>query len=223
MTEPGKELEAVVVANGAFQHPARLLELIDGAALVIAADGGANWLSSQGRAPDVLVGDMDSVSPQVLHSLDDGRCRVVRHSPRKDETDTELALHQAMAMGATRIVILGATGGRIDHTLANVVLLLMPKLAGIETVIFDGCSYLSIVRRAGLIRGRVGDVVSLIPIGGSAEGIVTEGLEYPLHDETLRLGAARGVSNVLIRPEAHITVRRGNLVAVHTPRRYLER
>ena len=222
MTEPKKDLDVVVVANGDMRHPARLLLIVDRGDLVVAADGGANWLASQRRLPDLLVGDMDSVNPGVLQALEDGGCRLVRHSPRKDETDTELALHEAVALGATRITLLGASGGRIDHTLANVLLLLMPELDGIETLIFDGRSYLTIVRRTSLIRGEVGDFVSLIPLGGDAGGIVTEGLEYPLDDEALHPGAARGVSNVLVKPEARITVGWGSLLVVHTPGRHLE-
>ncbi len=222
MTKPKRELEVVVVANGEFRHPARLMQLVDGADLVVAADGGANWLASQGRLPDLLVGDMDSVSSGVLQAMKDRGRRLLNHSPRKDETDTELALLEAAAAGATRITILGALGGRIDHTLANVLLLLMPQLEGIETIFFDGCSYLSVVRRKGEIRGQVGDLVSLIPLGGDAGGIITEGLEYPLHDETLHIGAARGISNLLTQPKARIAVGWGNLLVVHTPRRYLE-
>jgi len=221
MTKPKTKLEVVVVANGEFRHPARLMRLVDGADLVVAADGGANWLASQDRLPDLLVGDMDSVGSGVLQAMKDRGCRLLNHSPRKDETDTELALLEAAAAGATRITVLGALGGRIDHTLANVLLLLMPQLGGIETLIFDGCSYLFVVRREGGIPGEVGDLVSLIPLGGDAEGIITEGLEYPLHDETLHIGAARGISNVLTRPEARIAVRQGSLLVVHTPRRHL--
>ena len=207
-----------MVANGDFSHPARLLSVLDGADTIIAADGGANWLAIQGRLPDVLVGDMDSVSPQVMEALRGGRCRLVRHPAHKNETDLELALLEAVALGAGRITILGALGGRIDHTLANILLLAMPQLVGVATVIYDGHSYLRILRRAGEVRGEVGDIVSLIPVGGDAVGVVTQGLEYPLRDETLRFGLARGVSNVLLEPTAQISLRGGILLVVHTPR-----
>jgi len=207
-----------VVANGDFSHPARLLGVLDGADTIIAADGGANWLAAQGRLPNVLVGDMDSVSPPVMEALRGGRCRLVRHPAHKDETDLELALLEAVALGARRITILGALGGRIDHTLANILLLAMPQLADVATVIYDGRSYLRVLRHAGEIRGEVGDTISLIPLGGDAVGVVTQGLEYPLRDETLRFSLARGVSNVLLEPTAQISLCRGILLVVHTPR-----
>jgi thiamine pyrophosphokinase len=212
----------VVIANGDLSQSARLLGVLDGADVVVAADGGANWLASQGRLPDVLVGDMDSVSPPIMGALCDGRCRLSRHPVNKNETDMELALLEAVAMGARRITILGALGGRIDHALANILLLAIPQLADIEAVIYDGRCYLYVLRRAGEIRGRVGDTVSLIPLGGDVEGVVTHGLEYPLRDEILRFGLARGVSNVLLEPTAQVSMRKGILLVVHIPRQLEE-
>jgi len=211
-----------VVANGEFAHAQRLLAMLDAADLIVAADGAAGWLVAHGRPPGLLVGDMDSVDPAILARLTAGGCRLVRHPAHKDETDTELALHEAVALGARRITILGALGGRIDHAVANITLLLMPELEGIETVIFDGRSRLFLIRQAAAIEGHTDDVLSLIPLGGDVEGIVTEGLEYPLRDETLALGLARGVSNVLVQDTARVSLRRGVLLAVHTPQRYLE-
>jgi thiamine pyrophosphokinase len=207
----------VVVANGEFERPASLLRLVDGADIVIAADGGANWLLQHERLPDVLIGDMDSVRPEVLGALARGDCRLVRHRPDKDETDTELAVAEALARGAGRITIIGALGGRVDHALANVLLLTLPQLAVVEATIYDGVSFIHLIRDELVLHGRVGDTLSLLPVGGDVEGIVTAGLEYPLRGETLHLGPARGVSNVLTADRARITIGRGLLLAIHTP------
>ena len=212
----------VVVVNGEFAHDDRLLPIVDEAAGVIAADGGANWLMAHGRSPHRLVGDLDSVSAEVLALLESAGCEIERHAGDKDETDTELALVAALGMGADRLTILGALGGRIDHELANVLLLAMPRMASVEVVIFDGTSYLSMARKRQRICGEVGDMVSLIPVAGDAEGIVTQGLAYPLRDEALTFGLARGVSNVMVEPQALVVLRRGLLLVVRTPKRYLE-
>ena len=219
---PAGGMHIVVVANGEFSQTARLLRVVDGAQVIIAADGGANWLASQGRLPHVLIGDMDSVAPEVLRALGEGECRLLRHARDKDETDTELAMLEAMALGAGRITVLGALGRRIDHALANVFLLAMPQLAGVEAAIFDGTSYLTLARQSSVVRGQAGDVVSLLPVGGDAEGITTEGLQYPLRDEALSFGLARGVSNALLQPEGRITLRQGMLLVIHTPTHSLE-
>ncbi|NLD72229.1 MAG: thiamine diphosphokinase [Chloroflexi bacterium] len=215
-------LHAVVVANGAFHHPERHMAVVRAADLVIAADGGANWLHARGLGAHLLVGDLDSITPEAQAALVAGGCRVLEHPRRKDETDTELALLEAVARGARRITLIGASGNRIDHTLGNILLLAMPALEGIQTTIYDGHSYLSLVRREATVRGRAGDVVSLLPIGGDAEGVTTDGLEYPLRGETLRMGPARGISNVLAGREGRVAVAQGCLLMVHVPREHLE-
>ncbi len=207
----------VVVANGRLDRPIPLIAIVDAADLVIAADGAANWLAAQEREPDILIGDLDSVEPEVLAALQAKGCQIQRYSPHKDETDTELALLEAVRRGAREITLIGALGGRIDHELANILLLTMPELHDTRTTIFDGHSYLWVIRDELTICGQVGDTVSLLPLGGDAHGIVTEGLEYPLHGESLRMGPARGVSNVLSEAQAHIRVAQGWLLAIYTP------
>jgi len=215
-------LHVAVVANGEFAYPSRLQPILDVVDLIVAADGAAAWLVARGRPPDVLVGDMDSVDPALVARLSARGCRLVRHPAHKDETDTELAVREAVALGARRITLLGALGGRVDHAVANIMLLLTPALAGVETVLFDGRSWLCVIRNSLTLAGGPGDVLSLIPLGGDAEGVVTEGLEYPLRNEVLALGPARGVSNVFLGDHARVSLRRGALLAVHTPRQYLE-
>ena len=217
LTSIANKQHIVIVAHGELTASVALQAVLDSADLVIAADGGANWLSAHDRVPDILIGDMDSVSPAVLEAVREKRCLLLRYPPAKDETDTELALHRAMEMNPKRITILGALGGRIDHALANVMLLASPVCGSTPVTIFDGRSYIYLVRGEHRIRGRVGDTVSLIPIGDRVDGIMTKGLQYPLLDETLYLGPARGVSNVLTSPEARLSVRQGKLLVVHTP------
>ncbi len=206
-----------VALNGQFSPAPRLLALLDRADRVIAADGGANWLLAHGRPPDLLVGDMDSVRPEVLQQLQAQGCQIQRYPAQKDETDAELALAAAAALAPHEIAILGALGGRVDHTLANLALLAMPALAGIHTRIWDDTSVLWLAQGMTEFQGAPGDTVSLLPWGGDARGVVTEGLAYPLRGETLPMGPSRGVSNVLAAPRARITLRAGRLLVVHTP------
>jgi thiamine pyrophosphokinase len=210
----------IIISNGDFSPSARLLPLLDAADLVIAADGGANALVQYGRYPDVLIGDMDSVTPTVLARCADGSCRLLRYPVAKDETDTELALLEAVRLGARRITLLGVLGGRIDHSLANVLLLTLPALAGCMVQIYDGHSFIFLVRDELVVHGQKGDLLSLIALNGDALGVRTEGLQYPLRDEPLSFGAARGISNVLLGVEARIMVRAGILLAVHTPQKF---
>jgi len=207
----------IIALNGEYQHEERLLLLAQEADGLIAADGGANWLVAHDLTPSLLVGDLDSVRPLLLADLRQRGVAVEQHSPRKDATDAELALLRAVEMGATRITLIGALGGRIDHALGNIGLLALPGLECRDVAIFDGLSWLRLVRQEIVLRGQPGDTVSLIPWGGDAEGIVTEGLEYPLRGETLQLGPARGVSNVMTASTARVSLCGGALLVIHTP------
>ena len=139
----------------------------------------------------------------------------LRRFPReKDETDLELALLHAASAGATAIDILGALGGRWDHTLANVALLALPELRGRRARLLADGQTLFLVRDAAVLEGQAGDTVSLLPLTGEAHGVTTRGLRYPLDDATLSYERARGVSNVLLDPPGHVSLREGLLLVV---------
>jgi thiamine pyrophosphokinase len=194
--------------------------------LVIAADGGARHAAGLGVGVDLWVGDGDSIGEEALALLAASGVPVERSRPDKDESDTELAIKAAVGRGADGIVILGALGGsRIDHALANIGLLSMPELGGRPVTILDAGSRIGLIRAPGQagepvewqLPGRVGDLVSLLPSGDDVEGVTTHGLAYPLIDEPLQAGPARGLSNVRTALDAGVVVRRGFLLVVESP------
>ena len=178
----------------------------DGVAEVVAADGGLLRAWTLGLEPAVLVGDLDSLQPADVAAAADRGVAVVRASTDKDESDAELAALEAVRRGATRITVLGAFGGpRLDHALANVWLLAHPGLAGVEVVLLDARWRASLDhrarcrRRAGAddrSRGRSARSCRSSRTAATSTGITTEGLRYPLRDEPLVVGPARGLSNV---------------------------
>jgi thiamine pyrophosphokinase len=192
----------------------------DGVTLVVAADGGARHAGRLGLRIDRWVGDGDSIARGDLEALRAAGVPVDLVPAAKEETDTELALRTAVAEGAERVTILGATGGeRFDHALANVALLAHPALGARPAALLDAGSRVRLVRGPGALDlvGRVGDLVSLIPMGDDAAGVRTHALEYPLDGETLPLGVARGVSNVRLRERASVSLERGAILVVETP------
>ena len=209
-------MRAIIFANGEFPalHSAR--DLLQGADLVIAADGGTRHALSIGVTPDVVIGDLDSLAPDELTLVESAGSRLMRFSPEKDETDLELSLLHAAREGATDITVLAALGGRLDQTIANVLLLALPVLKGIAVRIVEGTQEAFMIDSRATITGQPGDTVSLIPLGVDAEGVTTQGLEWELDDDTLRFGLGRGVSNVLKSNQAHVTVRHGSLLCVVT-------
>ncbi len=209
-------MRAIVIANGeigAGASPGLTLSPDD---LVIAANGGSRLAQRLGLEPQVVIGDLDSLPARLRARLEKRGCRFVSHPSRKDETDTELAIRYAVAEGAREIVLLGALGGRLDHMLANVLLLAMPELVGLQARIAAGDTEVWLLRAgcAVHLEGQVGDTVTLLPLAADALGITTQGLEYALHDGTLRLGLARGVSNVMTGTNAEVRLREGMLLVI---------
>lgn len=198
-----------VIVLAASPDPPAIEDVPDGV-YVIAADGGAEHATRLGLVVDLLVGDLDSVSPGTL----DGAQRVERHPVAKDATDLELALAAALRLEPERIVVLGGSGGRLDHLLGALLVLAQERLARVEVDAQLGGAAVHVVRGERLVAGSPGELVSLFAIAGPAEGIYTEGLVYPLAGDSLQPGSSRGVSNVFADAKARISVGRGVLLAV---------
>jgi thiamine pyrophosphokinase len=183
-------------------------------ALVIAADGGAERALAAGFTVDLAVGDLDSIAPETLAALEHAGARIERHPTAKDKTDLELALDAALEAGASRIVVVGGSAGRLDHLLGGLLLLASDTYAAAEIDALIGPASVHVLRRARTLAGTPGETISLLPVGGPARGVTTAGLRYPLRGETLAAGTSRGSSNVFASTEARISLAEGILLAV---------
>jgi thiamine pyrophosphokinase len=185
---------------------------------VVAADGGAALLDILGLTPNIVIGDFDSVDPALLTKLRSFPGIDVRNyeHDKKNETDTELAVLAALEWHPRRVYIFGAVGGRVDHTVGNLLLLAHPELEGYDVRIVQGDQELYLARpeRWTIIGGRPGDTVSVFPLKSDAVGVKNEGLEYPLNGETIPFGTSRGISNVLLGNEARVWLDQGELLVV---------
>ncbi|MEE8308188.1 MAG: thiamine diphosphokinase [Gammaproteobacteria bacterium] len=205
----------VIIANGDPPDKETAQRHAQRADLLLAADGGAVHALALGLSPDVVIGDLDSLDSEQQTQLYAAGARFIVHPADKDETDLELALLHAAAQGAKSIVVLGALGGRLDQTLANVLLLTLPALVGRDARLVDGAQTAFVIRDEAVISGKPGDTVSLIPLGGGARGVMTTGLKYPLDDGALPFGPALGISNEMTAERARVRVRAGLLLCVH--------
>ena len=131
-------MRAIIFANGELPNAQEAKDLLCPDDLVIAADGGTRHALAVGVTPHVVIGDLDSLSPDERARAEAAGSQVVRFSPRKDETDLELALLHAAREGATEILILAALGGRLDQTVANLLLLALPELRGLDVRVVAG-------------------------------------------------------------------------------------
>jgi thiamine pyrophosphokinase len=207
---------AVIFANGILPDLKSAQSLLKEGDFWIAADGGSRHALACGRAPDVLIGDLDSLPDSARESLRRAGTKVRTHPSEKDETDLELAVWFSLREGFSSILIVGGLGGRTDLIVANLSLLADPALREYDIRIDDGREEALCVRESAVLLGATGDVVSLIPFGLAAEGVVTEGLQYPLREETLLPSRTRGVSNRMTESKAEISLKRGVLLCIHT-------
>jgi thiamine pyrophosphokinase len=203
----------IVVAGGGPPHPSAG-PLLPPEAPTIAADEGLDYALALGLRVSAAVGDFDSVSPAGLAAAEEAGIVIERHSPEKDSTDLELALDAAAALAPRRILVLGPGDGRLDHLLAGVLELGAEDYEAFELDALLGTAKVHVVRGERQLQGSPGELVSLLPLHGPAEGVVTEGLRYPLQGETLAPGSSRGVSNVFAAPSARVTLERGVLLAI---------
>ena len=206
-------MRALIVLGGDAPGKELLLRCMRESDLVIAADSGLAAFDGAGLMPDLLVGDMDSVDPAVLSRFE-GRVPERRLSPIKDDTDGVDAIDLAIARGAEEITLLGALGGRLDHALANVMLLVRAHRKGAHAALLSEQERIIRVCGEERLQGALGDTVSLLPLG-EARGVTLCGFFYPLEDATLTSDYPLGVSNVVTAPEASVRVREGDLILFH--------
>lgn len=212
-------LKALIFANGDPNDGPLVRQVLASAdaAWIIAADGGARQAAFFGFRPQLVIGDLDSLTAAEVAALEAEGVAIHRAPPEKDETDLELALLHAAEQGVRWIRIISGIGDRIDQSLGNLYLMALPALAGMD-VRLVARNQQTWLMRPGVnpVEGAPGDTLSLLPVGGDAVGIRTDGLYYPLRDETLRFGPARGMSNVLTSTQAYVTLGAGLLLAIHT-------
>jgi thiamine pyrophosphokinase len=204
-------METVLIfAGGVPPHPG-LIEDLPQPDLIVAADGGYDHAVDLGFVVEVVVGDMDSIQTHPLppHVV------VERHPVDKDATDLELALALVARDAPDRVVVVGGSGGRLDHELSIAGLLCSERwlvIDEIDWVSERGWAY--VVRHRRLVHGDPGTTVSLIPMLGDVKVAHTAGLKWNLDDVTLASGTTRGVSNILTRPVADIRLGSGCLLVV---------
>lgn len=210
------EVQALIFANGTLSKKA---ETLDPTAfdLILAADGGSEHCRALDILPDVLIGDLDSTSAQLLETWREQGVEVIQHPQRKDKTDLEIALNYAQKQGADQITVYGALGKRLDMTLGNLLLLAHPSLSVPVQMISDQARVTVLRGEASLtLQGQKKDIVSLLPLHPDTAGITTSNLAYPLQNGTLTYGATRGISNVMESDQATITLKKGVLCVVHS-------
>jgi thiamine pyrophosphokinase len=207
---------AIVIAGGDPIDPS-LIARLPPDAWTVAADSGLDLAYALGLAVDLVVGDMDSVSPGLLADARASGAEIELHPPDKDATDLELALDAAVQRGHSHVIVLGGHGGRIDHLLGNALLLARADQAATTIEWRIGSSTVVPVHphRPATFAGSPGDTVSILPIGGDAIGVTTSGLRWALDNEQLVSGSTRGISNEMTTDRVTVLLSSGVALVVH--------
>ncbi|MFO7751978.1 MAG: thiamine diphosphokinase [Desulfobacteraceae bacterium] len=205
-------MKFIIVSSGVIKNQKRFLELAGTADKIVCADAGAGHLKSMGILPDVIIGDFDSIGPENMEFFKGRSVEMIQHSVKKDATDTELAAMWAIEHKACEIIFLGASGSRLDHTLANIMLLKKMADLNIKSSIIDDHNCIYLVNDHLTLRGTPGEFLSIIPLTEKVSGVTLEGLEFPLHNKEIYMGSSLGISNRFTAESAVISIRQGLLI-----------
>ncbi|WP_068785622.1 thiamine diphosphokinase [Paenibacillus phocaensis] len=206
----------VLIFAGGRLDPGMLREVRSDDVL-IGADRGALFLVEHGMKPHLAVGDFDSVSAEELALIQNNSLELLACDPiDKDLTDTELAFDLAVRRNPAEIVLTGVIGTRLDHTLANLHMLLRAAEQGITCAIWDEYNYVTLCGSVCRVEDRGYTYVSLLPLTPEVTGITLDGFMYPLHNATLRIGQSLAVSNQLAAPVGTVHVAEGWLLVIQS-------
>jgi thiamine pyrophosphokinase len=206
---------AIIFYNGDLSDLTNAKKYIKSDDYIICADGGTRYALALGLKPNLILGDFDSLAPELQESLKNQEIDWIEYSKEKDETDSELALQHAIKKGYTSILLFGVFGSRVDHMLTNIFALAHLLKNNIDTTIIEGNKEIRVIDKSITLHGKAGDLLSLIPLNGNVKKVKTENLQYPLHHEDLLFGYSRGISNVFTKSHAEVSIESGLLLVIH--------
>jgi len=208
---------AIIFVNGNLSNIDQAKNIIEKDDCLIATDGAVRYVRKLGLIPSVIIGDMDSISPNFLEQSRLSSTKIIKYPTKKDKTDFELAIDYCLENKFKEIIIFGVLGDRIDHFIANILLItkIQTDNRSIKIKTIENKKEIYILNEEITIKGKINDEISIIPISGKLEGVFTKGLYYRLIDDTLLLGSTRGVSNVFDNYLITIKIRKGIALVVH--------
>jgi len=210
-----KSTRIILFANGELPALENIRALLTNDDILVAVDGGLSHMERLGLTPHLIIGDLDSADPEQIQAYRAKGVEVRTFTADKNETDLHLALDAAIVLAPAAIRVVAALGGRLDQTLANIFLLTRPDLAEHDIRLVDGSTEVFLIHHSAEISGESGQRVSLLPLNGPVTGIHTDGLQYPLKNDTLFPEKTRGISNRMNSTTARISIQSGTLLCIH--------
>ncbi len=207
----------IIFANGELNQPELLAASLRPTDRIFCADGGARHALALGLMPEIIIGDLDSLPPDVVSRMAAAGVTIQRHPVNKDQTDLELALAVAVAACPDEILLVTALGGRLDQMLANILLLTQPAYAGARITVVDGRQRATLLRdnQQLTLTGQPGDILSVAPLSAQVTQVTLRGVKWPLTQATLTLGSTWSISNQFAAGQASVEIGRGLALVVH--------
>jgi thiamine pyrophosphokinase len=214
----------VIFANGNLTEPDRLRRRLRPTDRIFCADGGTVHALALGLTPELIIGDFDSLPPDLVAEMEAAGVSFQRHPARKDQTDLELAFQTAVAEGVDEILLVTALGGRLDQMLANIFLLARPEYASVRLTLVDGSQSATVLgsHQTLTLTGQQGDTLSLVPLTPTVQQVNLSGVEWPLVEATLTFGSTWSISNAFTNPQATVQIGEGMVLVVHIERGFKE-
>lgn len=215
-----KEANKILIITGGQVKEEFLRQLVreECFTMIIAADHGLIAVDQLGIPLDYIVGDFDSVPEEILMKYRRSSTPIETFPREKDKTDTQIAIELALSHHATSIMIVGATGSRLDHMIANIHLLLLPMQKNIDACIIDGNNKVYLKQENFQIEKikQHGDYVSLLPFSEEVRDLTLVGFKYPLNSIILTAGNSLGISNEIVADIASVTFSTGTLLVIES-------
>ena len=207
-------MKIIIIVNGDIKNIEYTKSIIKTGDYIICADGAANHALRMDIVPNIIIGDLDSISEQSRLYFENKSVKFEKFPAKKDKTDTEICVDYAIEIGATEIIFLGAIGSRFDHSLANILMLYSIIKKGVKASVVNENNEIYITDSQIDLEGEIGDLVSILPIHKDAIGVTLSGLEYSLENFNMEFGASRGISNVMSEKKCRISLNEGVLLVI---------
>ena len=206
-------MRCLIISNGDIQDYSYLKKIVESVNYIICADGGANHLFKIDIIPNIVIGDLDSISQQCIDYYKNNNVKFLVFPKNKDKTDTQLATEFAISLKPSEIILTAVIGSRMDHTISNVLLLKKIVDCHILTKIINEKNEIYLISKKLVVKGKQGDNLSLIPLS-KVEGIELKGLQYPLISGEIEFGSSFGISNVFLGNIAQVKITSGLLLVI---------
>lgn len=208
-------MQGIVISGG--NKPAKKLidSVIDTESIIVCADSGANVAYEYKLPCSTIVGDLDSISSAAKSYFEDIDCKFIKYSCEKDYTDTKLAIDEIISRGIKKIIILGALGSRMDHSLANIGLMVDYSIKGYDMTIIDDHNEITVIKEPLRIHSEKGKVFSLQAFRDDVTELTIKGAKYPLSNYNLKSGTPLTVSNVFLDEYIDITFSSGIILLIY--------